>query len=168
ALNLARAALQSAAAASPAALTVARLRELVAERYPAAAPLPERPALDALLDPLGLIWSDEAAGFVRRPEEPTAQPTIQRTRRPRSTIPVGVRPVPSERERNALRFTEALKLAVEKRVFRLIQCLDPQYEDTIACLSRFLGVPPISFEKELIERIDELVVSKKVDPRIVR
>ena len=76
--------------------------------------------------------------------------------------------MPGERERNALRFTEALKLTVEKRVFRLIQCLDPRYEDTIRSLSRFLGVAPTSFEKVLIARMDDVIAAKRVDADLVR
>src|SRR5690606_20101236 len=125
ALNLARAAVQAAVPDDAGkALPIERLEALVLERYPEAAALPSRPALDALLDPLGLVWSDEHHGFVRRPTEPTAQPTLDRTKRPPSTTSLGARPFPSERQRNALAFQERLKLGIEKRTFRLIQCLD--------------------------------------------
>jgi hypothetical protein len=81
ALNLARAAVQAAfpaQAGTAGARSADRLRQLVTARYPDAAPLPVRTALDELVDPLGLVWSDAAGGLVRRPDEPTAQPTIQR------------------------------------------------------------------------------------------
>src|SRR5690606_9914851 len=52
ALNLARAAVQAAVPDDAGkALPIERLEALVLERYPEAATLPSRPALDALLDP---------------------------------------------------------------------------------------------------------------------
>ncbi len=170
ALNLARAAVQSALpphARPDEAVPAQRLRELVRERYPEASPLPDHPDLDPLLEPYGLVWSDHAHGYTRRPEE-TAQPTIQRTRPTRTTTLDGPRPVPSERELRAREFEDRLRLAREKRAFRLVQCLDTEYDDSIAALSTFLQVAPTSFDRLLIDRMDALMAELRVDPELAR
>lgn len=172
ALNLARAAVQAALpphAGPDDAVPADRVRDLVRERYPQAAELPDHPELDQLLEPYGLVWSDKAHGYTRRPEE-TAQPTIQRTRPSRTATSStdNARRVPSERELRARDFEDRLRLAREKRVFRLVQCLDTEYDDTIEALSRFLQVEPTSFDRLLIERMDALMTELQVDPAVVR
>jgi serine/threonine protein kinase len=171
ALNLARAAVQAAlpAHATPDdAVPAERVRDLVRERYPEAAELPDHPELDQLLEPYGLVWSDKAQGYTRRPEE-TAQPTIQRTRPSRTitTSTDNARVVPSERELRARAFEDRLRLAVENRRFRLIQCLDTEYDDTIRALSEFLAVDAISFDRLLIEQMDRAAAKLKVDPELI-
>ncbi len=168
ALNLARAAVQAALpehATSGDAVASEQIRALVQERYPDAEALPDHPELDALLEPYGLVWSDSLHGYTRRPEE-TAQPTIQRTRPSRTltTAPAGAQQAPSERELRARAFEEKLLLAVERRRFRLIQCLDTEYDDTIRTLSGFLGVEATSFDQLLIEQMDRTVVERNINP----
>src|SRR5690606_24875411 len=161
ALNLARAAVLAALPARRGGtLSAEELRTLVADRYPDAEPLPERPALDALVQELGLIWRPEPeGGYGRRPdEEPTAAPTLERLRRARSSSgAAGARSIPSARELRARRFEDALRLSLEKRAFRLIQCLDTEYEDAIAALAGLLDVEPISFDRLLLDQMDRLM-----------
>ena len=66
-----RAATLSAASLSG-ALTVQDIQRRVAARYPEAEPLPDRPALDALLETLGLRWDDTQGKFARPPQRGSA------------------------------------------------------------------------------------------------
>lgn len=67
-IDAARAVALSLAALSGPGLTPDVVKKRIAARYPEAAPLPERPALDALLAPHGLVYmADVGAGEYARP-----------------------------------------------------------------------------------------------------
>jgi hypothetical protein len=76
-------------------LSVEELRERVASRYREAQPLPDRPALDALLEQIGLPlqWSAEArngqGAYVARggaASDSERTPSLQRARLPEETL----------------------------------------------------------------------------------
>jgi hypothetical protein len=70
--------------------------------------------------------------------------------------------VQGERDRQALQFQDTPKLVVEKKGFRLIQCLDKECEDAIAALATFRGIEPVSFDRLLIWQMDRLIAQKEL------
>jgi hypothetical protein len=113
-------------------LSVEELRERVAGRYHEAQPLPDRPALDALLEGIGLPlrWSAEArngqGAYVARgsaASDSERTPSLQRARTIISPLP---RKQLSEEVAEALRLEEKLRYA-EKQGSFLVLAVPPRH-----------------------------------------
>lgn len=141
----------------------------VRNRYPEAAPLPARPALDALLRDLGMeVEWDGAKGVYRR-----SQPGILYTRGSSivgslPTTGTSRRPPPDSPEALAAReFEERLKTARDKGGFLVIGARPPE---AMACekqLVRRLGVERISCDRLLIDGLRAAAAEMRVDWSVV-
>lgn len=148
-LPAARALTLSAAALAVPSLTPEELRRKVRERYPDADPLPERPALDALVEPLGLHF-DQATGKYSRPGlEPSSLTGtyVQPTRLP-SAQP-GEVPLGTPGARAARDFDDHLKVALGRGRFRVIQVPSNDAEVAAKRLAAVTGIRPTSIDHTL-------------------
>jgi serine/threonine protein kinase len=134
-------------------LTVAQVRERVSSRYPEAAPLPDRPALDQLLQQAGLDFEWDitarqgAGGYVSRFRDTTvvSSGSTAVSRRPTMHGPVPVHEITPEIA-DARQFEERLQRAGRDGAF-LVLLVHPRYYQR-ACeeLCRRFPITPIDFE----------------------
>ncbi|MEZ4222315.1 MAG: BREX system serine/threonine kinase PglW [Polyangiaceae bacterium] len=134
------------------AMTEAQLRQRVSARYPDAAPLPERPPLDALLEPLGLLWNPDERCY-QRPG--TRFGTVLRTSTggiSLTTLPVRERAIEAaevaERE-----LSERLKDAVERRAFRVLSVTTDLAPAAALALADAIRAPVVEFDRKLIKQM---------------
>ena len=140
-------------------ITPEDLRERVTTRYPEAAPLPERPALDELLAKHGLDFAEGDRVYRRRGQivastSFTARPP---TRLPTALPSQALRLSPTAQEARA--FDEAVRGAMERGRFRVIQTpidekLTPDY--AALALKSQLGFTVISLDAALWSRVEAL------------
>lgn len=139
---------------------------LVAARYPRAEPLPRRPALDALLAELRLGWNEERGRYVRAD---LAQPP-SRTEALSSRKATVVAPPRRDRPPEALeaeQFDQTLRLAVERRLFKVLDVNRAYAEDAALQLQTRLGAEPRSLERLLLEAAWAEMEEQGVDEQVV-
>jgi serine/threonine protein kinase len=126
-----------------------QLRQRVAARYPEAAPLPDRPALDALVLPVGLVWVEQSQRYARpgapamtsaaTVHRPSYYPTARHDQAPRH----------SPEALEAQEFQEALERGVESGRFRVVR-VEADFGDQAAVrIGSVLGVEPDSLDARL-------------------
>ncbi|WP_163782744.1 BREX system serine/threonine kinase PglW [Myxococcus vastator] len=125
--------------------------KVVAARYPEAEPLPPRPALDAVVEKLGLTWSEAQGVYVRAGATamPTTSTQVLDDRRP--TTHSSHRPKNDPEAQEAQEFNERLRLAAERGSFRVVEVSSPYADAAAEELGRRLKVRPRSLEQELLE-----------------
>lgn len=136
-------------------LTAAEIARRVALRYPEAEPLPERPALDGLLAPHGLVFDDRLGVYLRLGEEASTQlssrvPTQRerfRTALPTERLSMDPDAV-SAREFDAL-----LKNAAERHELRVLGVSPAHARMAALALGQRLGTEPIAFDQRLVAAI---------------
>lgn len=114
-------------------LTADEIRRRVHARYPEAADVPERPELDALVRPLGLLWSDDRGRYLR---PGTQAGGLSQTRGTRFTT----RDTNSPDAVAAQRFTRDLQRALEAGGFRALQVSAKRSEQAAQHLQRHFPV----------------------------
>jgi hypothetical protein len=144
-------ALELSAQALAAPFDPAELVHRVAIRYPQAAALPPRPALDGLLEPLRLRWND-ALGKYERPTEvaPSSQDTSTLSLVQEPTVfgsPLRPR---SEAQLDADEFEDALRTIVQDRKLRILAVNAAYQPEAVPGLERILGVRAVALDKRLI------------------
>jgi serine/threonine protein kinase len=158
----------SASALSAPRLRPERVAQLVALRYPEAAPLPTRDTdLVPLLAPHGLELRDGA--FVRPAAiDPSTQFT-QAVQRPRDPTTHGARrPTADPLEQAKREFQGRLESAKRSRSFRVLEVAAAEAANAEAKLSRVLDVRPISLEREILHALDDVIREREIaDPSIV-
>ena len=135
-------AIELSAAVLPAGLTPAAIKKRVATRYPHAAPLPDRPALDEPLRRIGLRWSAERAQYIR-PGLAAQTHTVAEGWRTSIGTQLGL----GQRETTLLkadRFHATLQRSVESGRFRVIQVSARQSEAAAQALRR--AVPKLEVQ----------------------
>ena len=163
-LDAERALRLTAGALPPARMTPEQVRRAVALRYPEAAPLPDDDALARLLDPLGLVFLD---GLFQRPSAfaSSTQPTEILARKP--TVHGPPRPTADPKQQEKREFHERIKSAARRRAFRVLEVAAAHAETAAAELSRVLGAPPISLEREILSALDDVVREHEIEDRSV-
>lgn len=132
-------------------LDAAEARERVRLRYPEAEPLPDRPALDELMQAQGYVVGDD--GRYRRPGEAegtslatrasslqrraTALPHQQRAARPESLA--------------AREWDERLRDAVERRTFRVLAVVADRATEAAHAIGRRIGTQPVPFDARFVQ-----------------
>ena len=130
------------------------VRARVAVRYSAAAPLPPRPDLDALLTPLGFTW-DAAAGRYIRPGE-TEATTLQTHMSSLGRMPTALPTQPRAMDPEAIdarQFDDKLKHAVEMNAFRVVGVTADRARDAALAIEQRLGADLVAFDVELAREI---------------
>lgn len=149
----ARAIALSLAALSGPGLTPEVVRKRVAARYPEASAVPDRPALDQLLAPHGLVFAPEAgAGEYVRPgvHALTSMTVVVPSRRPTSP---GLLPRRSPEAQRAAAFQAQLEAGVASGRFRAIQVRADVASQAIDALADALQVPAISLDHLLASTV---------------
>ena len=141
-------------------LTVEQIRERVVSRYPEAEPLPDRPALDPLLDDTGfdVEWSAEAAGgrggYRAREHYRIPVPSISSTLTRQSTRPGEPMIAPNGEVLDARAFEERMRYAASNGQFIVLTTSPRDLNRAQHELSRF-GAQPVSVDTLLIGAMKE-------------
>lgn len=160
ALKLAQGALLgSRAGAEGPVLTIAELHDRVRARYPEAQRLPERPALDLLLQSADLAWkwspsAGDSGGYVLRDAAPgltSSANTSLGPRVPTATAPAQMTPAIAE----AQAFEERLERGVRDGTFLVLTVAPKYHEGALLELSRRFDVTVLSFEALLLRALRE-------------
>ena len=101
-------------------LTPDNVRQRVAARYPEAEPLPNRPELDALLSPHGLVFSVDLGEYVRPGQHAPTSMTVQLPVRA-STAPQLLTPRKGPDAQRAAAFEDQLQRSLRSGHFRVVQ-----------------------------------------------
>jgi hypothetical protein len=161
-MDAARALTLSLSSLAGGGLTPDALRRRVAVRYPEAQPLPDRPALDALLTPHGLFWVPDAGEYQRPGQAAPTSMTVQLPGRA-STVPPGL---PARRDPDAQRaaaFQDQLDRAVASRRFRVVQVRADLATAAAERLGEALGVAPVSLDHTLAEAVRARAAADEVE-----
>ena len=152
-MNAARALALSLAALSGAGLTPEVVKKRVAARYPEAAPLPERPALDTLLAPHGLVFvADIGSGEYARPgvHAHTSMTVALPSRKP--TAP-GLPQRRSPEAQRAEAFQDQLDRGVAAGRFRVVQVRADVASPATDALASALKTKAVSLDLELFAAV---------------
>jgi serine/threonine protein kinase len=135
-------------------VTEADVRTRIAVRYPAAAPLPERPELDALLKPLGFQWDSGEGRYIRpgETEATTFQTRMSALARVATALPTQARAMDPDAI-DARQFDEKLKHALEMNVFRVIGVTADRARDAALALVVRLDAVLVALDVELAKEI---------------
>lgn len=155
ALNLSLSALPSGG------LTPDALRRRVAARYPDARPLPDRPDLDRLLSPLGLVYAPDVGEYLRPGQHPPTSMTEQPPPHARTAAP-GLPPRRDPDAQRAAAFQDQLDRGVASGRFRVIQVRADLATAAAERLGHALGVPPLSLDHALADAIRARAASARV------
>jgi hypothetical protein len=138
-----------------------RIRSLVGQRYPEAEPLPTRPALDALLEPLQLRWNAASQCYVRPGGSGQSQHT-EWTRIPTlSTLSTAKRAIdPRHVEVND--FESQMAVALERQGLRVLTAsITHLPEITLALRDRF-GLRILDFDRAFIDCFERYRASEDI------
>ena len=162
-------ALELSAAVLGGGITPEELVQRVSARYPDASPLPDRPALDRLLEPHGLRWVPGVNRYERPGERhATALETTF------SSAPVPPMPVLPLRSRlsepksiAAVEFEDRIRNAVDRRTLRIVGVTADRAREAALALGRHLGVEPVNLDAALLGGIRRLMKVHGVDASVV-
>ena len=143
-------------------LTAEVLRNRVAARYPDAEPLPDRPDLDKLLAPQGLVYSDTVDEFVRPGQYASTSMTVPAPSRTLTVAPA----LQTRRDPDAQRaaaFQDQLLRSVDTGRFRVIQVRADLAEAAVQRLGETLGVDPVSLDQALPAAMRKQAEADEVD-----
>jgi serine/threonine protein kinase len=139
----------------------------VAQRYPAAAPLPPRPALDALVRAAGLAWDDVRQSYVRPGEAAamTGGTVFSALRRAPTTVPS--HRALDEDAIAAQSFEEQLLYSMERSLFRVLAVPFHRSVDAAQALGHTLGLPALELDQRIAASMRALMTGKNVKPEAV-
>ncbi len=151
----------------------ARLRNVVASRYREALPLPARPALDALVTSVLEFRFDDADQHYRRP--PAAEMPSSLTHAPAVARPAVSRParasitprVVTFEDAAARDFDDRLRVAAQRRTFRVINVAPVDAPIAAQAVGRRLEVPVQSLDKLLGRSLRALAQRDGVDWSVI-
>lgn len=162
-MDAARALTLSLAALSGAGLSPDVVRKRVAARYPEAAPLPEHPALDALLAPHGLVFMpDIGAGEYARPGQHTSTSMTVALPSRKPTVPGLVQRSSPEAQRAAA-FQDQLDRGVAAGRFRVVQVRADVASPATDALAAALHTQAVSLDQALTTAIRRQAAELGVD-----
>lgn len=165
-MDAARALQLSVAVLQPPGLTVDAVRVRVRARYPEAAPLPDRPHLDALLHEHGLVFADGEGGqgeYVRRglSHATTSATLVQVARKKTAVHPRSDRTPEAWR---AQAFQDALDRSLKAGRFRVVQVVAHRAGEAAKALSTELGVPAVSLDHRLWAAVEAKAKELEIAP----
>jgi hypothetical protein len=146
-------------------ITPEQIAQIVRSRYPEATRLPKRPELDNLLGEVGFEWREERGAYLRRGLEIESH-TVPPVKR-RATTHTPHRPTVGLELEEAAEFEERLRIAVERRDFRVLAVNAAYAEEAAEGLARRLSLTPRSLETELIGAALELMRDLEIDSNAV-
>lgn len=146
-------------------LSVAVLRERVRSRYPDAAPLPDRPALDTLLEQAGidLKWDPNSGTYTGRA---AGSGTISSTSRPpsrRPTADTGQEPAgPSPEVADAREFEQRLRHGLKQGSFYALLVDPKSFDRAVGDLTDRFGVERVDLEGLMLDAMREVAEKARV------
>jgi len=161
-MNAARALTLSLSALGGGGLSVDALRRRVAARYPEARPLPDRPDLDRLLAPHGLVFVSDLGEYLRPGQRGATSMTVQFPRRA-STAAAGL---PARRDPDAQRaaaFQDQLDRGIASRRFRVVQVRADLAIAAAERLGESLGIAPVSLDHALADAVRHRAAADEVE-----
>ncbi len=153
----------SLAALSGAGLTPEVVKKRIAARYPEAEPLPGRPALDALLEPHGLVYAaDIGAGEYARPgvHAHTSMTVLVPSRQ--KTGP-GLAQRRSPEAQRAAAFQDQLDRGVAAGRFRVVQVRADIASPATEALASAFKTKAVSFDKALFDAVKKTAAELGVE-----
>lgn len=154
-------------------LTVRDIRERVLSRYPEAEPLPERPALDTLLQDAGidLRWDPTVkgiGGYVARRQDPYTITTTSKlhTRQTTASVPQDGDEVTPEIA-DARQFEERLQHGIKEGSFYTLLVSPKYYQRACRELARRFPVELVDFEGLFIDALRDVAQKAKVNWELV-
>ncbi|WP_437840178.1 protein kinase domain-containing protein [Sorangium sp. So ce1153] len=161
-------ALALSAAVLASGLTPDEIQKRVGARYPDAAPLPDPPALDALLQPHDLVWNPTSGRYQRLGE---GQPTSLVTTGPQiprlSTASTGEPRAMDPEAIDARSFDEKIAHALDRRLLRVLGVRADFAREAALALARRAGTAAVSFDAELIAAMKRQIEKLGVDADLV-
>lgn len=158
-----RRALELSAQALSGSFDPAELVRRVQARYPDAAPLPARPELDRLLEPLRLRWND-TLGKYERPGEtaPSSRDTSTLSLLRHQTVqaPLASLSRRSESQLDAEEFEAEVRTLVQDRKLRILAVNAAYVPEAVPGLERIMGVRATCLDKRLITAMTGFVRSR--------
>ena len=154
-------------------LTISEVQKLVRARYPEAAPVPSRPELDELLGSLKLRFDPETQTYRREDAEPSTDSHTQALGPRRATQHTSSgsagkpRSPPTAQESEAHDFDRTLRLAAEKKYFRVFEALAPFSDEAAREIARRVGVEPIFLDEALLKAALARAQSLDVNPAVI-
>lgn len=143
-------------------LTPGVVQQRVLTRYPEAAPLPERPELDALLAELKLKW-DEATGLYVRPgERRLTEHTSLTSVSSLPTLPTAQRAL-DPGYIAVDEFEERLRITRDRRTLKVLGVRADYAASAALALTHTLGVRRVSLDEALSAAIHAIVQEQEVD-----
>ncbi|MCC6750660.1 MAG: protein kinase [Deltaproteobacteria bacterium] len=144
-------------------LSAGELQRRVALRYPDAAPLPDRPELDRLLEHHELYWNVSLDRYEREgaPEGTVLETHYASLHRVSTALPGQPRAMDPEAVA-ARQFDEQLRSAVERRSFRVLGVAADRSREAALAVGARLGVDPVLFDQRLIAAAREEMRKKGI------
>ncbi len=139
----------------------------VAARYPEAQPLPPRPDLDVVVERLGLVFVEDGKVYRRRE---ALEPSTSATAKPVPRFDTAhqhqeLRQTPAAQE--ARKFDDALRSAMERGRFRVIQTDSDRLEEAICAFEDGLGAERVSLDHQMWAAIQAIAARDGFHPDVV-
>ena len=166
-LPAARAIALSAGAMAPHLTTPEAIRRIVRARYPEAEIPPERPELDDLVRPLGLEWDETKSAYARPGALPPTSFETRHVQRLSTTHTSHRPPRPSKESQEALEFDAKLRLAIEKRNFRVLDVTAGYDQPAAQELEGRFGARNVSIETLVLAEAASLMDAWHVESQVV-
>lgn len=141
----------------------------VRARYPAAEPLPDRPELDELVAPLGLLFDATDGAYTRRGDahrssfQTIVAPSGRRSHT--NLEPNAVANTPAALQDRE--FTDRLQVALRRRESLLLAVSPLRADEAAVALARALAVPSVALDARLIAALDALARAHGIDPAVL-
>ncbi len=157
-------ALELSASVLTSPLSEDELRRRVLARYPDAAPLPARPALDELAGAFGLTYVADARAYVRPGEDGKSS---LHTRQYSTHTSMGPRREISAGDVARADFEDRVRLCLERRALLVLGVSAEVAQHAERALARRFGLTPRSFDALFLAELDRQVARAKVNPELV-
>ncbi len=145
-------------------LRVEQIRERVGGRYPEASPLPDRPALDSMLQEVGFEgrWDPDKREYVLPERDPFAISSVTTGRERSATAPGPVTDVSPE-VAVARQFEERLRRAVRDGAFLALTVPAAHHDAAREELCRRFPVQAVDFENLFLRALKEAAARENID-----
>lgn len=159
-------ALELSAAIVPGRITEPKLRELVAARYPDAAPLPPRPDLDDLVQGFGLNYVPTEAVYARPGSDARMLHTSLSSYTRIATLPTRG-PEIEARTVAIHEFEDKVRTCLERRALLVLGVSAERAPDAELALATRFGLTPRSFDALFLAELVRQMTAGKVQERVV-
>jgi len=159
-------ALELSAAIVPGKITEPKLRELVAARYPDAASLPPRPALDDLVETLGLTYAAEEAVYARPGSDTRVLHTSLSSYTRVATLPTRG-PEIEARTVTVHELEDKVRTCLERRALLVLGVSAERAADAERALAHRFGLVPRSFDALFLAELERQMTAGKIQERVV-